>query len=91
MSTWRRWPNGAEETLDKWGTFRVPGPPPASRVAQRLNDWVHTAVLNEDARLVDKVQHGLRTRGSHPGPLSPREAAVGWFAERVRAHLERVG
>ena len=27
------------------------------------------------------------TRGYNPGPLSGREAAVGWFADRIRADL----
>jgi Rieske 2Fe-2S family protein len=35
------------------------------------------------------VQRGIRSRGYHPGPLSRREAAVGWFADRIRADLER--
>jgi len=90
VNTWRLWPNGPEETLDEWGTFRSPGAPAASRVAQRLNNWLNTEVLKEDVDLVDNVQRGLRTRGYHPGPLSRREAAVGWFADRIRADLERV-
>jgi choline monooxygenase len=89
VNTWRLWPNGPEETLDEWGTFRFPGAPPASRVAQRLNNWLNTAVLKEDVDLVDNVQRGLRTRGYRPGPLSRREAAVGWFADRIRADLAR--
>ena len=89
VNTWRLWPNGPEETLDEWGTFRFPGAPAASRVAQRLNNWLNTEVLKEDVDLVDNVQRGLRTRGYHPGPLSRREAAVGWFADRIRADLER--
>jgi Rieske 2Fe-2S family protein len=89
VNTWRLWPNGPEETLDEWGTFRFPGAPPASRIAQRLNNWLNTEVLKEDVDLVDNVQRGLRSRGYHPGPLSRREAAVGWFADRIRADLER--
>jgi Rieske 2Fe-2S family protein len=89
VNTWRLWPNGPEETLDEWGTFRFPGAPAASRFAQRLNNWLNTEVLKEDVGLVDNVQRGLRTRGYHPGPLSRREAAVGWFADRIRADLEQ--
>jgi choline monooxygenase len=89
VNTWRLWPNGPEETLDEWGTFRFPGAPPASRLAQRLNNWLNTEVLREDVDLVDNVQRGIRTRGYHPGPLSRREAAVGWFADRIRADLEQ--
>jgi choline monooxygenase len=89
VNTWRLWPNGPEETLDEWGMFRFPGAPPASRIAQRLNNWLNTEVLKEDVDLVDNVQRGIRTRGYHPGPLSRREAAVGWFADLIRADLER--
>jgi Rieske 2Fe-2S family protein len=89
VNTWRLWPDGPERTLDEWGAFRSPGAPARSRVAQRLNNWLNTQVLKEDVDLVDNVQRGLRTRGYHPGPLARREAAVGWFAERIRADLER--
>ena len=45
-------------------------------------------VENEDVDLVENVQAGIATRGYEPGPLSRREAAVAWFAERIRADLE---
>ena len=32
-------------------------------------------------------QAGLATRGFRPGPLSRREAAVAWFAARIRGDL----
>ena len=44
-------------------------------------------MLDEDIDLVQNVQRGLATRGYRCGPLSAREAAVGWFADRVRADL----
>jgi choline monooxygenase len=44
-------------------------------------------VLDEDIDLVENVQRGLRTRGYMPGPLSRREDAVAWFANRIRADL----
>ena len=56
---------------------------------QRINNVLNTTVLKEDVDLVDNVQRGIRTRGYHPGPLSQREAAVAWFADRIRADLER--
>ena len=37
--------------------------------------------------LVANVQAGLESRGWEPGPLSGREAAVGWFADKIRADL----
>jgi choline monooxygenase len=90
VNTWRLWPDGANVTRDEWGTFRHPGAPRSSRAAQRINNVLNTAVLKEDVDLVGNVQRGIRSRGYHPGPLSRREAAVAWFAERVRADLERV-
>ncbi len=42
-------------------------------------------MLKEDIDLVENVQLGLRTRGYRCGPLSRRESAVAWFADRVRA------
>ena len=89
VNTWRLWPDGADVTRDEWGTFRHPGAPRSSRVVQRINNVLNTAVLKEDVDLVDNVQRGIRTRGYHPGPLSRREAAVAWFADRIRADLGR--
>ena len=42
----------------------------------------------EDYDLVGNVQAGLETRGFELGPLSHREAAIAWFADRIRADLE---
>ena len=39
---------------------------------------------------MSNVQAGIQTRGWEPGPLSGREAAVAWFADRIRADLGRV-
>ena len=52
------------------------------------NRKVNELVGHEDVDLVDNVQAGIETRGWEPGPLSGREAAVGWFADKVRADLE---
>ena len=54
---------------------------------QRLNQRFNSLVLDEDVDLVDNVQRGLATRGYSCGPLSAREAAVAWLADRVRADL----
>jgi choline monooxygenase len=87
VNTWRLWPDGADHTRDEWGTFRHPDAPASSRVVQKINNVLNTTVLKEDVDLVENVQRGIRTRGYHPGPLSRREAAVAWFADRVRADL----
>ena len=89
VNTWRLWPDGADMTRDEWGTFRHPDAPASSRVVQKINNVLNTTVLKEDVDLVDNVQRGIRTRGYHPGPLSRREAAVAWFADRIRADLGR--
>ena len=47
-----------------------------------------TTSRDEDAELVARVQAGMATRGWRPGPLGEREAAVAWFADRVRRDLE---
>ena len=88
VNTWRLWPDGPGVTRDEWGTFRFPGAPARSRAAQRINNLLNTTVLKEDVDLVDNVQRGIRSRCYHPGPLSQREAAVAWFADRIRADLE---
>ena len=50
------------------------------RIGQLTND--------EDVELVSRVQAGLSTPGYEMGPLSERESAVAWFADKVRADLE---
>ncbi|MFG3118069.1 aromatic ring-hydroxylating dioxygenase subunit alpha [Streptomyces sp. NPDC048197] len=59
-----------------------------TRLARRLNIHIGWVTNDEDAELVERVQAGLSTPGFEPGPLSGREAAVGWFARRVRDDLE---
>ncbi|MEU6706027.1 aromatic ring-hydroxylating oxygenase subunit alpha [Streptomyces wuyuanensis] len=59
-----------------------------TRIARRLNIHIGWITNDEDAELVARVQKGLTTPGFEPGPLSRREAAVGWFAGRVRAGLD---
>jgi Rieske 2Fe-2S family protein len=44
-------------------------------------------VGDEDYDLVSNVQAGIQTRGWEPGPLSGREAAIAWFADRIREDL----
>ena len=89
VTTWQIVPEGVSAARDVWGCFRPAGCGPLTRVTQRVNHVVNTTVLNEDIDLVGGVQAGVRTRGWSPGPLAAREAAVGWFAERIRADLAR--
>ncbi|MFF5206178.1 aromatic ring-hydroxylating dioxygenase subunit alpha [Streptosporangium sp. NPDC000396] len=61
-----------------------------TRVAQRLNIRIGNITNDEDILLVGRVQRGLAISGYEMGPLSEREIAVGWFADRVRADLGKL-
>jgi Rieske 2Fe-2S family protein len=87
VNIWKLLPDGLERTADIWACFRPPGPGPITRAVQRLNNRLSVEVLEEDVGLVRGVQRGIRSRGYEFGPLSGREAAVGWFADRIRASL----
>jgi choline monooxygenase len=87
VNVWKIAPDGVERTADRWACFRSPGARPLTRLVQRLNNRLNEDVLREDIDLVRRVQSGIRSEGYSFGPLSGREAAVGWFAERVRADL----
>jgi choline monooxygenase len=90
VNVWQMVPAGTGETRDVWGIFGSRKRSPITRLAQRLNHKVNGEVLDEDIDLVAAVQSGIRTRGYEPGPLAPRERAVGWFADRIRAELAEV-
>jgi Rieske 2Fe-2S family protein len=87
VNVWQIQPFGVETTRDVWACFRHERSSPTARLVQRINNRLNTEVLDEDIDLVAAVQTGVRTTGYEPGPLSAREQAVGWFAERVRADL----
>jgi choline monooxygenase len=87
VNVWQMVPAGTGETRDVWGMFGPRKRSPITRLAQRLNHQVNGEVLDEDIDLVAGVQSGIHTRGYQPGPLAPRERAVGWFADRIRAEL----
>ena len=87
VHTWQMRPDGVGRTCDVFGCYRSPGSGPRTRAVQRLNLWLNKLVLEEDIDLVRNVQLGLHTRGYRCGPLSRRESAVAWFADRVRADL----
>jgi choline monooxygenase len=87
VNVWQITPDGIGRARDVWACFRQPRPGVLTRIAQRANNKVNTVVLDEDIDLVAAVQSGVRSRGYEPGPLSAREAAVGWFAQKVREDL----
>jgi Rieske 2Fe-2S family protein len=70
-----------------FANYRPPSSSARTRAVQWINQRLNTLVLDEDIDLVDNVQQGLRTTGYVPGPLSRRESAVAWFADRIRADL----
>ncbi|MET0614559.1 MAG: aromatic ring-hydroxylating dioxygenase subunit alpha [Thermoleophilaceae bacterium] len=86
--TWRINPDGPLRARDEAFGYRHPRAGFRTRLAQRLNDRLNTVVSAEDADLVANVQAGLETRDLELGPLSHREAAIAWFADRIRADLE---
>ena len=91
VTVWQMVPAGLDETRDVWGCFGPRRRGPLTRLAQRLNTHVNSGVLDEDIDLVAAVQRGIRTRGYKPGPLAAKEAAVAWFADRIRADLGEGG
>jgi len=86
--TWRINPDGPLRARDEAFGYRHPDSGLRTRLAQRLNNRLNTVVGAEDADLVENVQAGLETRDLELGPLSHREAAIAWFADRIRADLE---
>jgi choline monooxygenase len=90
MDTWQLIPDGAGHTTDVSVSFRPAGTDPRTRVVQWANQRLNTLVYDEDQDLVENVQRGAMTRGYTCGPLSAREAGVGWFADRIRDDLASV-
>jgi len=87
VNAWQLTPDAVDSTHDVVGSYRPAGSGPRTRFVQWANQRLNTLVLDEDVDLVANVQHGMQTRGYECGPLSERERAVAWFAERIRADL----
>ena len=87
VNTWQMLPDGLGRTRDVFACYRSRQSSPRTRAVQWINQRLNTLVLDEDIDLVKNVQLGLRTRGYRCGPLSRRESAVAWFADRIRADL----
>jgi choline monooxygenase len=87
VGIWRIGPDGHRRTADLALTLLPAQAGLRTRAVQYANRKVNQLVSDEDVDLVANQQQGLETRDFEPGPLSRREAAVGWFAERVRADL----
>jgi choline monooxygenase len=87
IGIWRINPDGVFKTDDQAVTLLPADSDLRSRAARYANRKVNELVSHEDVDLVANVQAGIETRGWEPGPLSGREAAIGWFADRIRSDL----
>jgi choline monooxygenase len=87
IGIWRINPDGPFRTADQAVTLLPERGGVKTRIAQYANRKLNELVSDEDVDLVANVQAGIESRGWTPGPLSGREAAVGWFADRIRADL----
>ncbi len=87
VNTWQILARGVERTRDFSGSYRRPDAGLRTRAVQWINQRVNNLVLYEDIEIVRNVQLGMHTRGYRCGPLSRREDAVAWFADRIRADL----
>jgi choline monooxygenase len=87
VGIWRVAPDGPLRSADYVLTLLPPSAGLRTRAVQLANRKVNELVSHEDADLVANQQAGLETRDFEPGPLSRREAAVGWFADKIRADL----
>jgi len=88
---WSVIPDGAGRVLMPEGAYRPVGTSLRTRFAQRVNTVINKRVSDEDEQIVERQQIGLATPGYRCGPLSRREIAVSWFAERIRRDLAGVG
>ncbi|MEV6105866.1 aromatic ring-hydroxylating dioxygenase subunit alpha [Streptomyces sp. NPDC051940] len=89
VGAWSMIPDGVDRTLLPGAVYRHPDAGWRTRLAQAAGRRVNDLVTHEDDDIVTRVQAGLRTPGFTPGPLSEREAALGWFAGRIRTDLGR--
>jgi phenylpropionate dioxygenase-like ring-hydroxylating dioxygenase large terminal subunit len=87
VNTWQMLPDGVSRTRDVFANYRPPNSAARTRLVQWINNRINNLVLDEDIELVANVQAGLQTRGYECGPLSRREDAVAWFADRIRTDL----
>jgi choline monooxygenase len=91
VGIWRINPDGHLRTADLSLTLLPERRSVRTRAAQYANRRVNALVSDEDVDLVANQQAGLETRGFEAGPLSRREAALGWFADRIRADMAGSG
>ena len=74
-------------TLIREIPYALPGAGRRQRAARYLNWRINRVVNAEDTALVERVQHGLGSRGFGQGPLAETEPCLHSFAERLRELL----
>ena len=92
VTTWQINPRGIGATHDVWACYRAGeadrrrcAPCSGSTTASTSRSPTRTPTWSPASR------PAWRRRGWTPGPLGEREAAVAWFADRVRRALEATG
>lgn len=85
---WTALPTAQDRAAIPGAFYTRRGESARTRLARRLNIHIGWVTNDEDAELVERVQAGLSTPGYEPGPLSRREAGVGWFARKIRRDLD---
>jgi choline monooxygenase len=91
VAVWQILPKGISATHDNHLTLLSPNAGLRTRAVRYANRRVNQLVTDEDVDLVANQQAGIATHGFEPGPLSRREAGVGWFADKIRADLGEAG
>jgi Rieske 2Fe-2S family protein len=88
---WRMVPDGVGRVVMPEASYRPAGTSARTRFAGKVNAFVNRLVSDEDAMIVERQHIGLGTPEFRCGPLSRREIAVSWFADRIRRDLATVG
>ena len=87
IGIWQILPGGTDATRDVSVTLLPRASGARTRAVRFANRRINKLVSDEDLAHVANHQAGIATHGFEPGPQSPREAPVGWFADRIRADL----
>jgi phenylpropionate dioxygenase-like ring-hydroxylating dioxygenase large terminal subunit len=77
-------PLSPTKTLIREIAYAHPDPRREMRAARHLNWRINRRVSLEDKALIERVQHGMGSRGYTPGPLGRNEVALRSFARRLR-------
>jgi len=87
INVWRVVPETPDTSHICMAQYRAAGSGPRTKAVQRLNIAINNLVTVEDELAVTRVQRGSGNPGFEFGPISQREVAVGWFADKLREAL----